>query len=82
MDKPKILLVDDSRTTLMMEKMILTKEPYEVITASDGEEGLAKAEEMKPDLILLDVVMPRMDGFEVCRRLRENEATSKSKGGR
>ncbi len=67
----KILLVDDSMTTLMMEKMILRKGPYDLVTASDGEEALDAAQRELPDLILLDVVMPKMDGFEVCKRLKE-----------
>ena len=73
MDRKKILLVDDSSTVLLMEKMILSKSPYELVTASDGQAGFDKAVAEKPDLILLDVVMPRMDGFEVCRRLRERD---------
>ncbi len=75
MDRKKILLVDDSSTVLLMEKMILSKSPYELVTACDGQDGYDKALAEKPDLILLDVVMPRMDGFEVCRRLRERDDT-------
>ncbi len=73
MDRKKILLVDDSSTVLLMEKMILSKSPYDLVTASDGQEGLDKAVAERPDLILLDVVMPRMDGFEVCRRIRQRD---------
>ncbi len=73
MDRKKILLVDDSSTVLLMEKMILSKSPYDLVTASDGQEGFDKAVTEKPDLILLDVVMPKMDGFEVCRRLRARD---------
>jgi CheY-like chemotaxis protein len=68
-----ILLVDDSSTILMMEKFILRNDPYAVITASNGEEAVRKAAAEKPDLILLDVVMPRMSGFEACRLIRDNE---------
>lgn len=75
MQRKKILLVDDSSTVLLMEKMILAKGPYDVVTASNGEEGVAKAVAERPDAILLDVVMPKMDGFAACRRLREHEAT-------
>jgi CheY-like chemotaxis protein len=73
--RKRVLLVDDSATILMMEKMILLRGPYEVTTARDGMEALEKAREERPDLILLDVVMPRMDGFETCRRLREQNET-------
>ena len=75
MDRKKILLVDDSSTVLLMERMILSKNEYDVVTARDGQEGVEKALVEKPDLILMDVVMPRMDGFEACRRLREQEDT-------
>jgi len=75
MKKKKILLVDDSSTILMMEKFILRNQAYEIVTASDGEEGVRKALEHRPDLVLLDVIMPKMGGFEACRRMREEEAT-------
>jgi DNA-binding response OmpR family regulator len=75
MDRKKILLVDDSSTVLLMEKMILSKHDYELVLARDGQEGVEKAVAERPDLILLDVVMPRMDGFEVCRKLRELDET-------
>ena len=70
MSRKKILLVDDSSTILMMERMMLTKGPYDLVTASDGEEAVAKAVSERPDLILMDVVMPKMNGFEACRRIR------------
>jgi CheY-like chemotaxis protein len=70
MDRKKILLVDDSSTVLLMEKMILSKGPYDLVTAHDGPDGVEKARAELPDLILLDVVMPTMDGFEACRRIR------------
>ncbi|HEY6004429.1 MAG TPA: response regulator [Anaeromyxobacter sp.] len=75
--KKKILLVDDSSTVLLMERMILSKSEFDVITAKDGVEGLEKARAERPDLILMDVVMPRMDGFEACRQLRGASDTSR-----
>ena len=71
----KILLVDDSATTHMWIGMILNKSEYEMVSARDGEEGVERALAELPDLILMDVVMPRMDGFEACRRLRAHRAT-------
>jgi DNA-binding response OmpR family regulator len=76
MNRKKILLVDDSSTILMMEKFILRNGPYEILTATNGEEGVLKAAEQMPDLILLDVIMPKMGGFEACRLLRSTRATS------
>ncbi|MCU1246718.1 MAG: response regulator receiver protein [Acidobacteria bacterium] len=70
MSRKKILLVDDSATILMMERMILNKEPYELVTASNGEEAVAKAVSERPDVILMDVVMPKMNGFEAVRQIR------------
>jgi DNA-binding response OmpR family regulator len=70
-----VLLVDDSETVLMVEKVVLARGPYEIVTARDGEEALERAVMESPDLILLDVMMPRMNGLEVCRRLREHEST-------
>lgn len=71
----KILLVDDSETILQMEQMILAKNSYELILAHDGEEGVAKALATRPDLILMDIVMPKMDGFEAVKKLRDHEQT-------
>jgi len=76
MNRKKILLVDDSSTILMMEKFILRNGPYEILTAANGEEGVLKAAEHMPDLILLDVIMPKMGGFEACKLLRSTRATS------
>lgn len=76
MKKKKILLVDDSNTILMMEKMFLRNDPYELVTASNGEEAVQKAVALKPDLILLDVVMPKMSGFEALRAIRADAQTS------
>jgi CheY-like chemotaxis protein len=73
--RKKILVVDDSKTSLFMETMILRKAPYDLVTAMDGQEALSKALKELPDLILMDVVMPRMTGFEACRALRECSET-------
>lgn len=75
MEAKTILLVDDSRTTLMMEQMLLKKEPYRVVTASNGADAIRIALDAPPDLILLDVVMPEVDGFAVCERLQSEPAT-------
>jgi CheY-like chemotaxis protein len=71
----KILLVDDSPTVLLMERLLLQDGPYEFVSASSGAEALSRALAERPELILMDVVMPGMDGFEVCRLLRAQEAT-------
>lgn len=76
MAKPKkILVVDDSKTALLMERMILAKEAYDIVTASNGREAVDKALAENPDLILMDVVMPEMNGFDACKELRRQEAT-------
>jgi CheY-like chemotaxis protein len=67
----KVLLVDDSSTTLMMEEMILKQStPYDCVTAVDGMDAISRAVIEKPDLVLMDVVMPRLNGFEACKRMR------------
>lgn len=72
----RILVVDDIRTNIKVLEAKLTSEYYEVIAASNGPEALEAAVNQKPDLILLDVMMPGMDGFEVCRRLKANPDTA------
>ena len=72
----RILVVDDIRTNIKVLEAKLTSEYYEVIAASNGPEALDAAVSQKPDLILLDVMMPGMDGFEVCRRLKANPDTA------
>lgn len=70
--KKKILLVDDEQSILKILRIKLKVSGYEVITASDGKEALELCESVKPDIMLLDIIMPAMDGFEVlgklCRR--------------
>lgn len=72
MAKKKILAVDDEPNILMSIEFILEMEGYEVHTARDGDEALEAALRIQPDLILLDINMPRKDGYEVCRIIREN----------
>jgi len=67
----KILVVDDEKPISDIVKFNLTKEGYEVITAYDGEEALAKVKEETPDLILLDLMLPKIDGLEVAREVRK-----------
>jgi adenylate cyclase len=67
---PLILIVDDNPTNLDILQARLASHNYQILTATDGETGLAVAREQQPDLILLDIMMPKMDGIEVCRRLR------------
>ncbi len=73
METPEILVVDDSRIVRAMVSDVLRAEGYRVREASDGREALARIQESRPDLVLLDVMMPEMDGYEVCRALRRNE---------
>jgi len=72
MSEPLILVIDDDRTGRLFLASLLAPDCYRVEFAEDGERGLLRARELQPDLILLDVVMPGMDGFEVCRRLRSD----------
>jgi serine phosphatase RsbU (regulator of sigma subunit) len=71
---PLILVVDDNPANVEIFQARLAANNYEIITASDGEEGLAMAKDRLPDLILLDIMMPKMDGIEVCRHLRADSA--------
>jgi DNA-binding response OmpR family regulator len=67
-----VLVIDDSPTILKVVQLVLTKAGFTVYTASDGEEGIAKAHEARPALILLDFVMPKMNGYQVCRALADS----------
>ena len=75
MNKKKILVVDDSKTALFMVTTILKREPYDLVTAHDGQQAVEMAVTERPDLILMDVVMPRKTGFEACRELKHREDT-------
>lgn len=74
--KPLILVVDDNRDQLTLTDRFLSSSGYAVITADSGSAGLAALGEIKPDIILLDVMMPEMDGYEVCSRLQKNSETA------
>jgi DNA-binding response OmpR family regulator len=67
---PKILAVDDELNILELVKLYLTREGYQVETASTGKEALAKFAAVNPDLVILDLMLPDMDGFEICRQIR------------
>ena len=71
MDAKKVLIIEDEKSISDIVKFNLVKEGFEVDTAFDGLTGLNKAMEIKPDLILLDVMLPSMDGFQVCKKVRE-----------
>ena len=66
----KILVIDDEKNILLTLNLILRNEGYDVLVASDSLDGVIKAGELKPDLILLDICLPRVDGYSVCRSLR------------
>jgi CheY-like chemotaxis protein len=71
----KILLVDDSGTALMITETLLRGSPYQILTARDGLDAVTKATQELPDLILMDVVMPRMSGIEAVKAIRAREST-------
>ena len=66
-----VLVVDDEQNIVNIIAFNLKKEGYEVLTAGDGEEAVEIVEKHQPDLILLDIMMPKMDGYEACRKIRE-----------
>ena len=70
MSAKKILIVDDSPTELKLITDVFNTPEYEVVTAKDGEAGVAMAMSEKPELIILDVVMPKMNGFQACRKIK------------
>ena len=72
----RVLIVDDSPTETRKMTTILNKHGHEVITAESGEEGVAKAKETLPDVVLMDIVMPGLNGFQATRQLSKNAATS------
>ena len=74
--KRKILVVDDEEDILHFLEMVLKEKGYEVVTASGGHEALTRAQIERPDLVLLDVMMPQMDGWEVLKLLRVDDGTA------
>ena len=70
---PRVLIADDNTANVRILKMRLAADGYDIVTAADGEEALAVAHESAPDLILLDIMMPKIDGIEVCRRLKKEQ---------
>jgi len=71
----KILFIEDEEDHIILLKTRLEAEGYDFISAADGEEGYQKVIDEKPDLILLDIIMPKMNGYEVCYSLKQNDDT-------
>lgn len=75
MSAAKILVIDDEKDVLEVLRLVLSRSGYEVLASSSGMEGLAQAQADRPDLILLDIMMQRMDGWEVLRALKSDAET-------
>jgi DNA-binding response OmpR family regulator len=72
---PRILIADDEPNIVLALELLMKREGYEIRSVSDGESAIEAAKSFRPDLVLLDVMMPRMDGYEVCQRLRADPET-------
>ena len=77
MAKARILMVDDDKVLVAATKVVLESKGYQVSTAYDGDEGLAKSKAEIPDLIILDIIMPTQDGFTVCEQIKSNPEMEK-----
>jgi DNA-binding response OmpR family regulator len=76
MKKGRILVVEDEESLLMLERILLSSKGYKVTGVTDGKAALEEIQANRPDLILLDIMLPVMDGFEVCKLIKENPETS------
>ncbi len=76
MKKGKILVVEDEESLLMLERILLSSKGYKVTGVTDGKAALDEIQKNKPDLVLLDIMLPVMDGFELCKAIKENPETS------
>ena len=70
----KVLVIDDSKTIRRSAENLLTKEGYDVITATDGFDALAKIADSRPEIIFVDIMMPRLDGYQTCALIKNNSA--------
>ncbi len=77
MSKPKILVIEDESSLREILSYNLTREGYDVVTSADGQDGLKQAQNLIPDLVLLDLMLPRTDGLQVCRELRADPRTKR-----
>lgn len=75
MKKKRILIIEDEDSLLKLESILLTSKGYEVVGAKDGKSGLDELARCKPDLVILDIMLPGIDGFEVCKLIRGNPET-------
>jgi DNA-binding response OmpR family regulator len=70
MKRPRVLIVEDEPNILLSLEFLLQREGYETTTATDGEEGLALVRQVRPDVVLLDIMLPRRNGYEVCQAIK------------
>lgn len=73
-EKLKVMVIDDSKTIRRTAETLLSKAGFEVITANDGFEALAKVVDNQPDIIFMDIMMPRLDGYQTCALIKNNDA--------